>query len=236
MNGEDLLPDLAIGRLPATTVEQAQAMVTKILDWEALGHGIDGKVALVADNSDPAGDFEANVRDIETSFLAGRETTSILLGQLSGRDEARTRIFEAFDEGLSLISYVGHGGGAVWAAENILNSFDTAALLAQPRQPLMLTMNCLNGYFITPFYESLAEAFLKAEGRGTIAAFSPSGLSLDGAAHVYHRAVMAEIASGRHARLGDAILAAQESYAQSGVMPELLSVYHLFGDPATRVR
>jgi hypothetical protein len=100
----------------------------------------------------------------------------------------------------------------------------------------MLTMNCLNGYFITPFYESLAEGFLKAQGRGTIAAFSPSGLSLDGPAHLYHRAVMQEITSGHHQRLGDALLAAQKTYALSGAMPELLSIYHLFGDPALEIQ
>ena len=83
----------------------------------------------------------------------------------------------------------------------------------------MLTMNCLNGYFITPFYESLAEGFLKAEGRGTIGAFSPSGLSLDGPAHLYHRALMQEITGGTHQRLGDAVLAAQKTYAQSGAIP-----------------
>jgi hypothetical protein len=100
----------------------------------------------------------------------------------------------------------------------------------------MLTMNCLNGYFITPFYESLAEGFLKAQGKGTIAAFSPSGLSLDGPAHLYHRAVMQEITSGHHQRLGDALLAAQKTYALSGAMPELLSIYHLFGDPALEIQ
>jgi hypothetical protein len=77
---------------------------------------------------------------------------------------------------------------------------------------------------------------LKAEGRGVIAAFSPSGLSLDGPAHQYHRAVMAELTSGTHERLGDAILAAQQDYAQAGLMPELLSVYQLLGDPAMKVR
>jgi len=61
-------------------------------------------------------------------------------------------------------------------------------------------------------------------------------LSLDGPAHVFHRALMEELTSGRHERLGDAILAAQQTYAQSGLMPELLSVYHLLGDPATRIR
>ncbi len=34
---------------------------------------------------------------------------------------------------------------------------------------------------------------VKVEGRGAIAAFSPSGLSLDGPAHQFHRAVMAEL-------------------------------------------
>ena len=80
------------------------------------------------------------------------------------------------------------------------------------------------------------EALLKAEGRGVVGAFSPSGLSLDGPAHEYHRALMAQLASGEHARLGDAILAAQRTYAETGLMPELLDVYQLLGDPATRIR
>jgi hypothetical protein len=97
-------------------------------------------------------------------------------------------------------------------------------------------MNCLNGYFVAPNFEALPEALLKAEGRGVIAAFSPSGLSLDGPAHQYQRALMAELTNGQHERLGDAILAAQKDYAQTGLMPELLAVYHLLGDPAMKLR
>jgi hypothetical protein len=47
---------------------------------------------------------------------------------------------------------------------------------------------------------------------------------------------MAELVSGAHERLGDAILAAQDAYAQTGLMPELLGVYQLLGDPAMRIR
>ena len=61
-------------------------------------------------------------------------------------------------------------------------------------------------------------------------------LSLDGPAHRFHRALMAEITSGDHERLGDAVLAAQAAYAETGVMPELLAVYHLVADPAMRIR
>ena len=140
------------------------------------------------------------------------------------------------NSGISLLSYVGHGGSAVWASENVLNSLDTPALQAQSQQPLMLTMNCLNGYFVSPAIDALAEAFLKVEGRGTIAAFSPSGLSLDGPAHVFHRALVNEVVNGNHDCLGDIVVAAQQTYALTGQMPELMAVYHLFGDPAMRVR
>jgi hypothetical protein len=52
-------------------------------------------------------------------------------------------------------------------------------------------MNCLNGFFHFPPLDSQAEAFVKAEGKGAIAAFSPSGLSLGQPAHVYEKAVQA---------------------------------------------
>jgi hypothetical protein len=234
VNGEDRLPDLAIGRLPATTLEEAQQMVGKVLDWEDSGQNLDGKAVLVADNPDPGGDFEADQQDIAHSFLAGRDTQVIFLSQLGS--QTRPAILDAFNQGASLMSYVGHGGTAVWASENILNSWDPPSLLAQSQQPLMLTWNCLTGYFVAPNFDALSEAFLKPQGRGTIAAFSPSGLSLDSPAHLYHRALMAEITSGQHLRLGDALLAAQKAYAQIGALPELLSIYHLLGDPTMKIR
>jgi hypothetical protein len=230
VNGDDSMPDLALGRLPATTVGEAEALVQKVLDWERSGQTLDGAAVLVADNPDDGGDFEADAEDVRTSFLAERSTTILRIRELGA--DTRPRILSALDGGLSLLSYVGHGGTAVWAGENVLNSWDPPALLAQPRQPLMLTMNCLSGYFVASRLDSLSEAFLKVEGRGTIAAVSPTGLSLDGPAHELHRALMAEITSGSHARLGDAVLAAQAAYAHTGLMPELLTIYHLLGDPA----
>jgi hypothetical protein len=234
VNGADSLPDLAIGRLPATTVEEAERLVTKQLAWEDSGQDLDGPAALVADNPDAAGDFEADVDDIGRSFLQDRELRALKLSELGGA--MRPAIREAFDAGLGLVSYVGHGGVAVWASENVWGSQDAASLQAQSRQPLLLTLNCLNGYFVAPAYDSLAESLLKAEGRGAIAAISPSGLSVDGPAHQYHRALVAELTRGRHGRLGDAVLAAQKAYAESGLMPELVSVYQLLGDPALPIR
>jgi hypothetical protein len=234
VNGEDEVPDLAVGRIPATTVEQAEALVGKLLAWEGSGQGLEGKALLVADNPDVAGDFEWDVEDIRASFLGDRETEVLKVGELGA--DTREAVRAGLDGGLGLLSYVGHGGSAVWASESVWNSWDAASLRAQSRQPLLLTLNCLNGYFVGTNFESLAESLVKAEGRGAIAAFSPSGLSVDGPAHQYHRALVGELVSGRHGRLGDAVLAAQQAYAQTGLMPELLSVYQLLGDPAMAIR
>jgi hypothetical protein len=208
-------------------------LVEKLIAWEDSGQGLAGAAALVADNPDIAGDFEADVRDIAQSYFAGRSDL-LLLSQLGS--QTRPGILDALNSGLGFLSYVGHGGAAVWASENVWNSWDAASLQAQSRQPLLVTMNCLNGYFVAPAFDSLAESLLKIEGRGAIAAFSPSGLSLDGPAHQYHRALMGELTTGQHERLGDAVLAAQKAYTQTGLMPELLSVYHLLGDPGMRIR
>ncbi len=156
VNGDDLLPDLAIGRLPATTREQAEALVSKLLAWEDSGQDLAGNAVLVADTPDLAGDFEADVEDVRASFLAERSTTTLKVSEL-GR-ATRPAILDSFDEGASLMSYVGHGGTAVWSSANVLNSWDTPSLQAQSRQPLLLTMNCLNGYFVAPNFDALAEA------------------------------------------------------------------------------
>ena len=208
-------------------------LVEKLIAWEDSGQGLAGQATLVADNPDIAGDFEADVRDIARSYFAGRSEL-VLLSELGAL--TRPRVLDALNSGLSYLDYVGHGGAAVWASENVWNSWDAGSLQAQSQQPLLVTMNCLNGYFVAPAFDSLSESLLKAEGRGAIASFSPSGLSLDGPAHQYHRALMAELTSGRHERLGDAITAAQKVYAETGLMPELLDVYQLLGDPATRIR
>jgi hypothetical protein len=235
VNGDDPLPDLAIGRLPAATVDELRWMVEKILAYEASGPHLDGPVVLVADNPDGAGDFHADADALASGVLAGREPRKIYLGQLD-TETTRTEIVEAFDQGASLMSFLGHGGIQLWAHEDILDNARVASLAAQPRQPLLLTLNCLNGYFHFPYFNSLAEELLKTKDRGALEAFSPSGLSLNGPAQLYHRMLLRELTNPARLRLGDALLAAQGAYAETGAFPELLSIYHLFGDPALRLR
>lgn len=235
VNGEDRLPDVAIGRLPAADLDELRVMVEKILAYESGDVDLSRALVLVADDPDRAGDFDSDVATIAASVLSGRDVDEIHLSEL-GRTATRGRILEAFDNGASLVSYVGHGGIHLWSNENIFNIEDVALLRAQSQQPLFVTMNCLNGYFHFPYFDSLAEALLEAENKGAIAAFAPSGLSRNTPAHRFHELLLDQIFNGGHERLGDAVLAAQTAYANSGLFDELLSIYHLLGDPALELR
>jgi hypothetical protein len=234
VNGEDILPDLAVGRLPAASAEELRVMVEKILAYEVSGSLSSAGAVLVADNPDGAGDFERDAEEVASSILASRDPQRIYLGRL-GVEPTRQAIVDALDAGASLLSYVGHGGIPLWAQETIFTSSQVAGLSPQSAQPLVLTMNCLNGYFHFPYFNALSEELLKAEGKGAIAAFSPSGLSLNDPAHLFHQALLRELVSDTHARLGDAVLAAQAAYAATGVFPELVRIYHTLGDPALTI-
>ncbi len=235
VNGDDQLPDIAIGRLPASSVEEVREMVNKILAYENAARSLRERIVLVADDPDDAGDFVAHAEELSKTILSGTNTETIYLSTL-GIAETKRAIVNAFDEGSSLMSYLGHGGIHLWAGEMILANRDIASLSPQEQQPLLLTMNCLNGYFHFPYFDSLSEELLKQGDRGIVAAFSPSGLSLDAPAHRYHAALLEALLEGEHERLGDAVLAAQEAYADTGAFPELLSIYHLLGDPALTLR
>ena len=200
VHGDDNLPDVAIGRLPATSREEVTTLVQKILAYEA-NASAQAPVVLVNDDADRAGNFPGDAQELSRTVLAPFRQSRIDLGEL-GTAATRSRVVASLDEGTSLLSYIGHGGINLWADENVFNTSDIPALGPQPEQPILLTMNCLNGYFHFPYFDSLAEAMVKAEGKGAIAAFSPSGLSLNAAAKQYHRAVLTELLGKRHERLG----------------------------------
>jgi Peptidase family C25 len=230
VNGSDLLPDVALGRLPAANVAEAERLVRKVLDWENAGFDLSGRAVLVADNADAAGDFESDSERLAQTFLADRSVERIYLSQLGSG--TRAAITQAFDTGASLMSYIGHGGTAVWASENIWNFSDVARLAPQAQQPFLMTMDCLNGFFHHPRMNSLSEELLKADGKGAVGTLAPSSLSVHWAADVYLEALTGELVSGRHQRLGDALLAAQAAYIEAGARPELLRTYQLLADPA----
>ena len=135
VNGEDLLPDLALGRLPAASVAEAEPLVEKIVAYESAGLTLAGARRPRRGQPRPGRRLRDQRPGRRGALLAATHTVeSVFVRELGAA--TRPTITAAFDRGASLVSYLGHGGIAVWASENVFNNQDVAALSARsPSSP-----------------------------------------------------------------------------------------------------
>jgi uncharacterized repeat protein (TIGR01451 family) len=147
-----------------------------------------------------------------------------------------TDILKAIDRGVLIVNYIGHGSVTSWASwpgGTIFSQSDISKLNNGPRYPFVVTGNCLNGLFAHPTTRyALAETLVDVQGRGGIAAWSPTGLGYaswhDAMAESLYQAMFGEYMY----QLGPATTAAKlEAFARLG-WREPIEIFTLFGDPA----
>jgi Peptidase family C25 len=98
--------------------------------FESSGRDLSGPVVMVADNADDAGDFEQDADNVADTFFQDRTVQKVYLRDLGAA--TRTTIQNAFDNGPAIVNYIGHGGIAVWASENVWNNLDVDSLAPRP--------------------------------------------------------------------------------------------------------
>ncbi|MGB3903823.1 MAG: C25 family cysteine peptidase, partial [Anaerolineae bacterium] len=244
VSGDDILPDMHIGRLPAQTAAQASAMVSKIINYEQNPPEGDWKqqVLFVADNPDDAGDFRLLSDDIADNHLPSPyapEKVYYKISPYTTGGAVRDAIINAFGTGRLFINYVGHGSTSYWASEKFVTRDDVASLPDSQKMPMMLPMTCLEGYFIRPSppgedWSCLGESLVRAEGKGAIASWSPTSAGLSGGHHYLHQGFYdAVFVDGVH-QIGPATLLGKLNlyYNAGGDHRELIDTYIVFGDPA----
>src|SRR5207253_7865011 len=83
----------------------------------------------------------------------------------------------------ALVNYSGHGNVDVWTGAPIFNNSDAIALTNGHKLPLVVVMDCLNGYFVAPNLDCIGESLLKAPNGGAVASFVSSGLTIPDGQH-----------------------------------------------------
>lgn len=225
---EDGLPEMAVGRLPVRTPEEAATMISKIINYEQSGGGRRREVLLVADNNDIF-DFEAASTRLNALLPANMTVHEVFRGR-TDVETARREILAKINQGQLIVNYVGHGSVEVWAGEGLLTAED-AETLGNIDLPFFVSMTCLNGLFHNVFTDSLAEALMKAE-RGAVAVWAPSGATVPGGQTGMNQELFRLLFSGKSITIGEAIRAAKAAASDSDVR----RTWILFGDPATRLR
>ena len=239
----DILPDMNIGRLPVKTSLEAQAMVAKILDYEANSSTEEWnrKVLFVADNADSAGDFPAYSDAVADHYLpAPYQADKIYYGEnYTDPAETQAAIVNAINDGRLIVSYVGHSNQYQWGFPSLFHKDRVETLTNSGKLALFLPMTCYDGYFIFPSStgsdnSSIGEVVARAPDKGAVASWSPTGLGVASGHDILEKGLFEAIFYADVTQIGPATTQAKINlYANSGAYRELIDTYLLFGDPYT---
>lgn len=240
ISGDDILPDLFIGRLPARTLADVQLMIEKVIAYEQTPPNSDwtSAITLLADNKDTGGDFPAETDEIIQTIPDTYVIQKIYYGvNYTSPTLVRTDMVAAINAGRLLIHYAGHGSIQYWAAEKLLRFTEVYAFSNGNKLPVFLPMTCMEGYFIYPNYSSMAEIVMRKTNGGAIASWSPTGFGLTDGHTLLETSFVRNLLLHHYTNIG--FLTTQAKYdlfVQTGTYRDLIETYMLFGDPALSIQ
>jgi hypothetical protein len=241
VSGIDPLPDMFLGRIPIRTQAELDAVVNKLRRYpQAPLDGWQRNVLFVADSS-PG--FEDVSKQLIAQYLTNYTSKQIYLREYQGDKEAVTQdIIQAINAGAIVTNYTGHGSLNLWSGRDIFNYEDVALLNNPDKLTFVMALDCQNGLFSysQPFRgttDSLAEAFLKADGKGAIAMWAPSGLGYTSEHEILANELFNRLFQDNETELGSlTTLAKIAAVTNFGISTDSLEMFTLFGDPNLRLR
>jgi hypothetical protein len=248
----DILPDMALGRIPARRPEEVTALVNKILAYETAPLAGDWRrrVVYVADNDDDeAGDFHALSDRVRHGTLpTSYESRGIYYRSgpaLDTGEQVRAAVRSAFNEGALFLQWFGHASRYRWGSVRMFDVTDPPTLNNRAGLPATASFSCWSGYYIgfakspadVHLERSLAEALVLEPARGSLVDLSPSGLHVGDALLILDEGLTTALFDRREARFGKAADAAKlEVFRRTPHYRDLIDTMLVFGDPATRLQ
>jgi hypothetical protein len=249
VDGEDTLPDMLIGRLPANSIAELDTMVSKIVQYEDVPplSTWQRKAVFVADDNDPrSGDFPS-ISDILISKFPSQPFAPQRLyydPNQTTEEEFRSEVQQAWDAGSGLIMYTGHSSVYFWAHEYFLHLNNVPGLENGQKLPVVLEMTCFTGSFQFPYNPddprynapaTLDEALLRHPAGGAVAVWGSTGLGVSTGHHWLAEGFMNTIYRDGISEIGKAALAGKLNLVSVGTSPDLIDTFNLLGDPATKL-
>lgn len=204
------MPVVAVGRFPAATAAEAEAMVAKTLAWQPTD-----RLLLLNDD-------EAEFVSLSAALHAAAPGGTQLDG---GAADARRELLRWLKAGPGLLVYMGHGSLPMLGDEKLLTLEDAGAW---DGPTVIAAWTCLCAGFGHPTHTGLGEAWLR-DRRGAAALVGPTGETTTAEQQAMALAFQSALAEG--APLGDALLAGWRAATSEDARVSFL----LLGDPALRV-
>lgn len=194
--------DIAIGRFPISTIDEANGLVDKIIHYTTRASFGDWKneLTFIADDQDnnlhlndaeKLTDLDFDRKDyynIDKIYLDAFQQVNS-----SGGDrypQVNEAILRKLFKGSFLMNYSGHGGPENWAQERVFNISDLRNLDNIDNLPLFITATCDFAPYDDPAFHSAGETLLTNERGGAIALITTTRLVFASANLELNRAVL----------------------------------------------
>jgi hypothetical protein len=246
VSGNDAVPDLYIGRLPAASEAQAAEMINKIVGYESTLNSKtwEKNTLLVADDQTEYYEaiFEIMSNDVAALIPEGMNSpfTEYLADYPDPVDLKATIKDKINNEGTLMVNYSGHGSVQIWTLDPVFEVGDVADLTNSTKLPFFVSMTCLTGFFGYPEswdFPSMAEVLLRSANKGAVAAFMSTGMTQPGGQRILDTSLFEAIFKQDIRALGPAISMAKQTLLANGAEFEDVSkTFLLFGDPATKLK
>ena len=224
----DGIADIPIGRIPVRTAADAQLVLGKIASRGTPSGAWANNALFIADYTTDY-DFGGVARSL-VQLLPSSITSQTI--DFATTSSAHSDIVSAMNNGDLLVTYIGHASVEIWA-DYVFASSDATALTNGNRLPVVIGLNCLNGYFHDIFTDSLAEALLKAPNGGAVAVWASSALTQPDQQAQMGRELFAQLfRTDTSLTLGQAVIRAKFA----AIDPDVRKSWILFGDPTMKLR
>lgn len=243
LHGNDLLADVALGRIPARSLSEANIIVDKIIEYEQNQAEPDQwhqAILFVADNADAAGDFcELNQLTGQRLPKTGQQHLCLPINSTADDLAAlQAAMYHSLNvDGAWILNYRGHGSIQYWGGDgqvllSIAAGNSSLGAWLNEKPTVILSADCLDGHFAWPGVPSISETLLRYPHGGTAAHWSSTGLGLDRENTILHNGFYDGIYTAGATRIGDAILYAKATYLQTSQHRSPIYSFTLQGDPA----
>lgn len=236
VDGDDILPDMLIGRFSVNSAAETAVVVNKTINYEKSPTAGDWNqtFTFVADDQDSAGDFANHSNDLIDLHIPAPFATNRMYYEPATTTVADfvTDVRQMWNQGSGLVVYNGHSSTHQWGGERYFHLDDVSALTNKGRLPVVLQMTCLTGSFQRPDFETIDEALLRHENGGAVAVWGSTGLGVATGHELLASAYLDSILE-RDEPLGAAALAGKLNVMLNAPSnDEIVDTYTLFGDPA----
>jgi hypothetical protein len=242
LDSADLVPDLIMGRLATTTINDDAAYIAKLKQFEAdpatPGNWKDRALFIGA-----GGSFDSDIDNILLQSLPERVSilrqSTVPTSPYHGTGET---LFDNVNNGLGLVGYFGHGGAAIWddpindtSGPPFLTNSQVTGFTNNARYPFVMSMTCF-----TATYDGSSPGILNAlqniASAGSIAALGTTSYGWESNDARLADATIARVYDSVGGSIAERIINAKMDFLAEGlpgdlIPPTLVYCYHFLGDP-----